>query len=75
MLCPIYGYTHERLAIELGVRLRSQLAFLTISRLMRLYGKPAFFGSANGAEFMADKVKRWRRDAAIGPAFIAPGSP
>jgi len=29
----------------------------------------------NGAEFTATKVMRWMRDAAIGPAFIAPGSP
>ena len=28
-----------------------------------------------GAEFTAAKVMRWLRDAAIGPAFIAPGSP
>ncbi|AIO69527.1 integrase core domain protein [Burkholderia oklahomensis] len=29
----------------------------------------------NGAEFTAAKVMRWLRDAAIGPAFIAPGFP
>ena len=28
-----------------------------------------------GAEFTAAKVMRWMRDAAIGPTFIAPGSP
>src|SRR5690606_39629082 len=42
---------------------------------MRIYGKPAFVRSDNGAEFTAAKVMRWLRDAAIGPAFIAPGSP
>ena len=31
--------------------------------------------SDNGAEFTAAKVMRWLRDNAIGPAFIAPGSP
>src|SRR5690606_34520833 len=46
-----------------------------LSRLMRIYGKPAFVRSDNGAEFTAAKVMRWLRDAAIGPAFIAPGSP
>ena len=40
-----------------------------LSRLMRLYGKPAFVRSDNGAEFTAAKVMRWLRDAAIGPAF------
>ncbi|ERJ40464.1 Mobile element protein [Burkholderia sp. AU4i] len=41
---------------------------------MRLYGEPAFIRSG-GDEFTAAKVMRWLRDAASGPAFIAPGSP
>ncbi len=60
---------------EIGTRLSSQDVILTLSRLMRLYGKPAYVRSDNGAEFTAVKVMRWLRDAAIGPAFIAPGSP
>ncbi|WP_156440146.1 IS3 family transposase [Burkholderia savannae] len=75
MLCVIDEYTRECLAIEVGASLRSQDVILTLSRLMRLYGKPAFVRSDNGAEFTAAKVMRWLRDAAIGPAFIAPGSP
>ncbi len=75
MLCVIDEYTRECLAIEVGASLRSQDVILTLSRLMRLYGKPAFIRSDNGAEFTAAKVMRWLRDAAIGPAFIAPGSP
>ncbi len=63
------------MAIEVGASLRAQDVILTLSRLMRLYGKPAFVRSDNGAEFTATKVMRWLRDAAIGPAFIAPGSP
>lgn len=42
---------------------------------MRRYGKPAYVRSDNGAEFTAAKVMRWLRDAALGPAFIASGSP
>ncbi|KUY64429.1 integrase [Burkholderia cepacia] len=75
MLCVIDEYTRECLAIEVGASLRSQDVILTLSRLMRLYGKPAFVRSDNGAEFTAARVMRWLRDAAIGPAFIAPGSP
>jgi len=75
MLCVIDEYTRECLAIEVGASLRSQDVILTLSRLMRLYGKPAFVRSDNGAEFTAAKVMRWLRDAAIGPAFVAPGSP
>lgn len=74
-LCVIDEYTRESLAIEVGASPRSQDVILTLSRLMRLYGKPAFVRSDNGAEYTAAKVMRWLRDAAIGPAFIAPGSP
>ena len=75
LLCVIDEYTRECLAIEVGASLRAQDVILALSRLMRLYGKPAFVRSDNGAEFTAAKVMRWLRDAAIGPAFIAPGSP
>ena len=75
LLCVIDEYTRECLAIEVGASLRSQDVVLTLSRLMRLYGKPAYVRSDNGAEFTAAKVMRWLRDNAIGPAFIAPGSP
>ena len=33
------------------------------------------YAAPNGAEFTAPRVMRWMRDTAIGPAFIAPGSP
>jgi transposase InsO family protein len=75
LLCVIDEYTRECLAIEVGASLRSQDVILTLSRLMRLYGKPGYVRSDNGAEFTAAKVMRWLRDNAIGPAFIAPGSP
>lgn len=75
LLCVIDECTRECLAIEVGASLRAQDVILTLSRLMRLYGKPAYVRSDNGAEFTAAKVMRWLRDAAIGPAFIAPGSP
>ena len=75
MLCVIDEYTREYSAIEIGRRLSSQDIILMLSRLMRLYGKPAHVRSDNGAEFTAARVMRWLRDAAIGPAFIAPGQP
>lgn len=37
--CVIDEYSHERLAIVVGASLRSQDVTLTLSRLMRLYGK------------------------------------
>jgi transposase InsO family protein len=75
MLCVVDEFTRECLAIEVGGSLRSQDVILTLSRLMRLYGKPSYIRSDNGAEFTAAKVMRWLRDQAIGPAFITPGSP
>lgn len=75
MLCVIDEYTRECLAIEVGASLRSQDVILVLSRLMRLYGKPALIRSDNGAEFTAARAMRWLRDASIGPAFITPGSP
>lgn len=44
-------------------------------RLMRLYGKPRYIRSDNGAEFTAIRVMKWLRDNAIGPTYIQPGSP
>lgn len=75
LLCVIDEYTRECLAIEVGASQRAQDVILTLSRLMRIYGKPAYVRSDNGAEFTAAKVMRWLRDAAIGPAFIAPRNP
>jgi transposase InsO family protein len=48
---------------------------LTLSRLMRLYGKPVFIRFDNGAEFTAMAVMKWLRDQNVGPAYIKPGSP
>ncbi|VWD64989.1 transposase [Burkholderia lata] len=45
MLCVIDEFTRECLAIEVGASLRSQDVILTLSRLMRLYGKPTFVRS------------------------------
>lgn len=53
LLCVIDEFTRECLAIEAGASLRSQDVILTLSRLMRLHGKPAHIRSDNGAEFTA----------------------
>jgi putative transposase len=75
LLRVIDEYTRECLEIVVGASLRSQDVILTLSRLMHLYGKPAFVRSNNGAEFTAAKIMRWMRDAAIGATFIPPDSP
>lgn len=75
MLCVLDEHTRECLAIEVGKSLRNQDVILTLSRLMRLYGKPDFIRFDNGTEFTATAVMKWLRDQNVGPAYIKPGSP
>ncbi|VWC32146.1 transposase B [Burkholderia lata] len=49
MLCMIDEYTCECFAIEVGASQRSQEVILTLSQLMRLYGKPVFVRPDKGA--------------------------
>lgn len=37
--------------------------------------KPSFIRSDNGSEFVAKSVRKWLKEAAIGPCYIEPGSP
>lgn len=75
LLCVLDEHTRECLAIEVHRWIRSQDVILTLSRLMRIHGKPQYIRSDNGAEFTAAAVMRWLRDQNVGPVFIAPGSP
>ena len=75
LLCVLDEHTRECLAIEVHRWIRSQDVILTLSRLMKLYGKPQYIRSDHGAEFTAAAVMRWLRDQSVGPVFIAPGSP
>lgn len=75
MLCVLDEHTRECLAIEVARSITSQDVILVLSRLMRLYSKPAFIRSDQGTEFTAGAVMRWLRDQSVGPAFIPPGRP
>lgn len=59
--------------LRLSASLRWQDGIRTLSRLMRVCGKPEHIRSDNGAEFTARSAMRGLRDEPIGPAFIAPG--
>lgn len=74
-LCVLDEHTRECLAIEVARSITSQDVILVLSRLMRLYGKPAYIRSDQGTEFTAGAVMRWLRDQRVGPAFIPPGRP
>ena len=54
LLCVLDEHTRECLAIEVATSITSREVVLTLTRLMRLYGKPAFIRSDQGAEFTAD---------------------
>lgn len=75
LLCVLDEYTRECLAIEVARSIRSQDVILTLCRLMRQYGKPAYIRSDNGAEFTSAAVMHWLRDQNVGPIYIKPGSP
>jgi len=75
LLCVLDEYTRECLTIEVGRSMTSQDVILTLSRLMRLHGKPRCIRSDQGAEFTAARVMAWLRDRQVGPAFIPPGKP
>jgi hypothetical protein len=62
LLCVIDEYTRDCMAVEVA-SLRGESVILTLSRLMRLYGKPPFVRQDNGAEFTAAKIIRPLRDA------------
>ena len=47
LLCVLDEHTRECLAIEVARSLTSRDVILTLSRLMRLYGKPQFIRSDN----------------------------
>jgi putative transposase len=75
ILVVLDEHTRECLALEVARSITSQDVILVLSRLMRLYGKPEFIRSDQGAEFTAGAVMRWLRDQRVGPVFIAPGRP
>ena len=75
LLCVLDEHTHECLPIEVATSLTSRDVILTLTRLMRLYGKPAFIRSDKGAGFTATRVMKWLRDINVGPSFIPPGKP
>jgi transposase InsO family protein len=75
LLCVLDEHTRECLAIEVATSITSTDVILTLTRLMRLYGKPQFIRSDQGAEFTATRVMKWLRDQNVGPSFIPPGKP
>jgi len=76
ILSVLDEYTRRCLAIEVQRRITGADVVQILQALMRLHGTtPAHLRSDNGPEFIAAAVRRWLRDAAVGPLYVAAGSP
>lgn len=75
LLTVVDEWTRECLAIEVGARINSSRVIDVLSRLMSLYGRPAYLRSDNGPEFVATRVKEWLAASGVQTSYIEPGKP
>lgn len=68
-------FTCERLAIEVGTRMRARQVIQVLERMIRVRGTPDYLRSDNGPEFVAQAVQQWLHGQQIQTAYIEPGSP
>lgn len=74
-LCVVDEFTRECLALEVGRSFRAKEVIAVLAGLIALRGAPAHLRSDNGPEFVAKAVQAWLKAHAVGPLYIAPGSP
>jgi putative transposase len=74
-LCVVDEFTRECLALEVRRSFRGREGIAVLARLIAQRGAPAHLRSDNGPEFVAQAVQAWLKAQAVGPLFIAPGSP
>ena len=75
MLCILDEFTRECLAIYVAKSIPARVVKAVLARVMGTGRKPKYLRSDNGSQFTATPVKIWLKAAAVGPAFIDPGSP
>ena len=68
-------YTRESPVIEVGRSIRSKDVIAVLEYLFMVRGAPGYIRSDNGAEFMADAIKRWLADNEVETLYIEPGCP
>jgi len=68
-------WTRESLAIEVERSITSKDVIGVLEYLFMVRGVPRFIRSDNGPEFIANAIKQWLADKAVGTLYIAPGSP
>lgn len=74
-LCVVDEFTRECLALEVRRSFRAKDVIAVLAVLIALRGAPGHLRSDNGPEFVARVVQTWLKDKAIGPLYLAPGSP
>jgi putative transposase len=74
-LCVVDEFTRECLALEVRRSFRAAEVITVLAALRAQRGAPAHLRSDNGPEFVARAVQVWLKAQAIGPLYIAPGSP
>ena len=75
LLTVVDEYTRERLAIRVGLSLRSSHVIECLGDLMVERGVPEHLPSDNGPEFTAKAVRLWLQGVGAKTLFITTGSP
>ena len=74
-LCVVDEFTWECLALAVRRSFRAKEVIAGLAGLIAQRGAPAHLRSDNGPEFVALAVQAWLKTHAVGPLYIAPGSP
>ncbi len=75
ILTIVDEYTRECLACEAARSLTSGDVIRVLEDLFIVRGLPGHIRSDNGPEFIARRLRSWLEEHAVGPLYIAPGSP
>ena len=75
LLCLIYEYTREALAIRVERSIGAQVVIETLADVMLMRGVPDHIRSDNGPEFTAKALRAWLATVGARTLYIEPGSP
>jgi transposase InsO family protein len=74
-LCVVDEFTRECPALAVRRSFRAKDVIAVPAGLIAEWGVPAHLRGDNGPEFVAQAVQAWLKARAVGPLYIAPGSP
>ena len=75
MLTVLDEYTRKALCVVARPRMGSAEVLEALYPLLLRHGKPTYFRSDNGPEFIASALQTWLKKVGIKPIQIYPGSP